>query len=162
MQLEDEQFMRLALAEAETARQEGEVPVGAIVVLDGKVAGRGHNAVIRASDPTAHAEILALREAAAALGNYRLPGAALYSTIEPCAMCAGAIVHARIFRLVYGASDPKAGAVDTHMRICTSDFLNHQVIVTSGILENECRTMIQSFFRDKRRVEASAERCESG
>jgi len=142
--------MRLALGEAEAARQSGEVPVGAIVVLDGKVIGRGRNMVIGSSDPTAHAEIVALREAASALNNYRLTGAALYSTIEPCAMCAGAIVHARIGRLVYGALDPKAGAVETFFQICSSDFLNHRVIVEGGILEAECRAMIQSFFREKR------------
>jgi tRNA(adenine34) deaminase len=142
--------MRLALGEAEAARQSGEVPVGAIVVLDGKVIGRGRNMVIGSSDPTAHAEIVALRNAANALNNYRLTGAALYSTIEPCAMCAGAIVHARIGRLVYGALDPKAGAVETFFQICSTDFLNHRVIVEGGILEAECRAMIQSFFREKR------------
>src|SRR4029077_12518162 len=101
------------------------------------------NAMIRSSDPTAHAEIVALRGAALAVGNYRLTGATLYSTIEPCSMCAGALVHARIARLVYGAKDPKAGAVDTHFRICTSDFLNHQVSVEGGILEDECRRVLQ-------------------
>ena len=150
MQSTDDEFMRLALGEAEAARQSGEVPVGAIVVLDGKVIGRGRNMVIGSSDPTAHAEIVALREAASALNNYRLTGAALYSTIEPCAMCAGAIVHARIERLVYGAVDPKAGAVETFFQICSTDFLNHRVIVEGGILEAECRAMIQSFFREKR------------
>ena len=142
--------MRLALGEAEAARQSGEVPVGAIVVFDGKVIGRGRNTVIGSSDPTAHAEIVALREAASALNNYRLTGASLYSTIEPCAMCAGAIVHARIERLVYGAVDPKAGAVETFFQICSTDFLNHRVIVEGGILEAECRAMIQSFFCEKR------------
>jgi tRNA(adenine34) deaminase len=146
----DEEFMREALAEAEAAREGGEVPVGAIVVLDGEVIGRGRNMVIGSSDPTAHAEIVALREAASALNNYRLTGAALYSTIEPCAMCAGAIVHARIERLVYGAVDPKAGAVETFFQICSTDFLNHRLIVEGGILEAECRAMIQSFFREKR------------
>jgi tRNA(adenine34) deaminase len=146
----DDEFMRLALGEAEAARQSGEVPVGAIVVFDGKVIGRGRNMVIGSSDPTAHAEIVALREAAIALNNYRLTGAALYSTIEPCAMCAGAIVHARIERLVYGAVDPKAGAVETFFQICSTDFLNHRVIVEGGILEADCRAMIQSFFREKR------------
>lgn len=142
--------MRLALGEAEAARQSGEVPVGAIVVLDGKVIGRGRNMVIGSSDPTAHAEIVALRNAASALNNYRLTRSTLYSTIEPCAMCAGAIVHARIGRLVYGAVDPKAGAVETFFQICSTDFLNHRVIVEGGILEAECRAMIQSFFREKR------------
>ena len=142
--------MRLALGEAEAARQSGEVPVGAIVVFEGEVIGRGRNMVIGSSDPTAHAEIVALREAASALNNYRLTGAALYSTIEPCAMCAGAIVHARIERLVYGAVDPKAGAVETFFQICSTDFLNHRVIVEGGILEADCCAMIQSFFREKR------------
>jgi tRNA(Arg) A34 adenosine deaminase TadA len=146
----DEEFMRLALLEAEAARIQGEVPVGAIVVFNGEVIARGRNAVIGASDPTAHAEIVALREAAGAIKNYRLTGATLFSTIEPCAMCAGAIVHARIERLVFGASDPKAGAVETFFQICSTDFLNHRVIVKGGILEAESRAMIQSFFREKR------------
>jgi tRNA(adenine34) deaminase len=157
-----EEFMRQAIAQAEAAREDGEVPIGAIVVIDGEVKGRGRNAVIGSSDPTAHAEIVALREAARAVGNYRLTGATLYSTIEPCAMCAGAIVHARIERLVYGAKDEKAGAVDTHFGICATDFLNHRVMVESGILETECRQMIQSFFREKRIASSHAERCESG
>lgn len=146
----DEEFIRLALAEAEAARLQGEVPVGAVVVFNGAVIGRGRNAVIGSNDPTAHAEIVALRDAARAVNNYRLTGATLYSTIEPCAMCAGAIVHARIERLVFGASDPKAGAVETFFRICSTDFLNHRVIVEGGILEAESRAMIQSFFREKR------------
>ena len=146
----DEEFMRLALAEAEAARMAGEVPVGAIVVVNGAVVGHGRNAVIGSSDPTAHAEIVALREAARALNNYRITGATLYSTIEPCAMCAGAIVHARIERLVFGARDPKAGAVETFFQICSTEFLNHRVSVEGGILEGESRAMIQSFFREKR------------
>jgi tRNA(adenine34) deaminase len=150
MNSSDEEFMRLALVHAEAARSSGEVPVGAIVVLRGEVTGRGRNAVIGSSDPSAHAEIVALRDAASSLGNYRLPGATLYSTIEPCVMCAGAIVHARIERLVFGARDPKAGAVETFFQICSTDFLNHRVIVEGGILEAECRAMIQSFFREKR------------
>jgi tRNA(adenine34) deaminase len=153
MEANDEEFMREALAEAEAAREEGEVPVGAVVILDGTVIARGRNAVIRSSDPTAHAEIVALREAARAVGNYRLTGATVYSTIEPCAMCAGALVHARVARLVYGAKDPKAGAVETHFGICTTDFLNHQVSVEGGILEDECRRVLQSFFRDRRNVQ---------
>ena len=162
MQRDDEYFMRLAISEAEAAREDGEVPVGALVVFESDIKGRGRNAVIRLSDPTAHAEIIAIRDAARAVSNYRLTGATLYSTIEPCAMCAGAIVHARIERLVYGAADPKAGAVDTHFGVCATDFLNHQVRVEGGILEQECRAMIQSFFREKRKANTSAERCESG
>jgi tRNA(adenine34) deaminase len=146
----DEELMREALAEAEAARQADEVPVGAIVVLGGVAIGRGRNSVISSSDPTAHAEIVALRNAARAVGNYRLTDATMYSTIEPCAMCAGALVHARITRLVYGAKDPKAGAVETHFGICTAEFLNHQVSVEGGILEDECKRLLQSFFRDKR------------
>jgi tRNA(adenine34) deaminase len=148
----DEEFMREALAEAAAASDSGEVPIGAIVVLNGDIKGRGRNQVIRTSDPTAHAEIVALREAAQAIGNYRLTGAAMYSTIEPCAMCAGALIHARIGRLIYGAKDERAGAVDTHFGICTTDFLNHRVKVEGGILETECREMIQSFFRGKRKA----------
>ena len=142
--------MREAIAEAEGARDDGEVPVGAIVVLDGRVIARGRNAMIGSNDPTAHAEIVAMRNAATFLKNYRLVGATIYSTIEPCAMCAGALVHARIERLVYGAKDPKAGAVETHFGICNSDFLNHQLIVEGGILEAECRRVLQSFFRERR------------
>jgi tRNA(adenine34) deaminase len=146
----DEDFMREALTEAEAAGEDGEVPVGAIIVLGGNVIARGRNAMIGANDPTAHAEIVALRKAASAVGNYRLIGATMYSTIEPCAMCAGALVHARVERLVYGADDPKAGAVETHFGICNADFLNHQVSVEGGILEGECRRVLQSFFRDRR------------
>ena len=148
----DEHFMREALAEAERALLDGEVPVGAVVVLDGEIKGRGRNRVIRDSDPKAHAEVVAMRGAALALDNYRLTGATLYSTIEPCAMCAGAIVHARVGRVVYGAEDLKAGAVKTHFGICTTDFLNHRAAVEGGVLERECREMIQSFFREKRRT----------
>ncbi len=161
MQSADEDFMREALAEAETALLEGEVPVGAVITLEGRIIGRGHNRVIGRNDPTAHAEVMALRDAARQIGNYRLTDATLYSTIEPCAMCAGAIVHARIARLVYGAPDPKAGAVETHFGICTADFLNHRVGVKGRVLEDESRSMIQSFFRRKRKGDI-AERCESG
>ena len=148
----DEEFMRQALAEAEAASLAGEVPVGAVVVIDGEIKGRGHNVVLAGNDPTAHAEVVALRDAAKATRNYRLNGAVLYSTIEPCAMCAGAIVHSRIARLVYGTADPKAGAVETHFGICTSEFLNHKVEVEGGILESDCRAMIQSFFLDRRKA----------
>jgi tRNA(adenine34) deaminase len=150
MNFDDEEFMRIALAEAELARAEGEVPIGAIIVINGEIKGRGHNAVIQNSDPTAHAEIMALRDAAKTVSNYRLLKATLYSTIEPCAMCAGAIIHARVAKLVYGATDEKAGAVDSHFAICSTDFLNHRVTVEKGILEADCRQVIQSFFRRKR------------
>ncbi len=162
MEPADDEFMRESLSEAFAAREEGEVPVGAVVVLEGEIIGRGRNAVISTSDPTAHAEIVALRDAARRLGNYRIVGATLYSTIEPCAMCAGAILHARIARLVYGATDPKAGAVTTHFEICSTDFLNHRVMIKGGMLEDECREVIQSFFREKRKADTGAERCESG
>ena len=154
--------MRQALVEAEAAGSAGEVPVGAIVTLGDKVIGRGHNLVIESSDPSAHAEIVALRDAARTIDNYRLTGAVLFSTIEPCAMCAGALVHARIARLVYGAKDPKAGAVESHFGICTAEFLNHRVSVEGGILEDECRRVLQSFFRERRSAQQHAERCESG
>ena len=158
---DDQRFMEEAFAEARLAFESGEVPVGAIVVVDGSITGRGHNSVIRNSDPTAHAEVLAIRAAAAQIGNYRLTGSTLYSTIEPCAMCAGTLIHARVARLVYGARDPRAGAVDTHFGICRAEVLNHQVSVTGGILESRCREMIQSFFREKRDF-GKPERCESG
>ena len=147
---DDEKFMEQALAEARRASQNGEVPVGAVLVIDGLVRGRGTNEMINSSDPTAHAEMMALREAGETMGNYRLTGSTLYSTIEPCAMCAGALIHARVERLVYGAADPRAGAVDTHFGICSTDFLNHRVRISRGILEGRCRQMIQSFFRERR------------
>jgi tRNA(adenine34) deaminase len=146
----DEKYMLEALAEAAAAEREGEVPVGAVVVIENGVKGRGHNMVISSSDPTAHAEVVALRDAARQMGNYRLTGSTLYSTIEPCAMCAGAIVHARVDRLVFGARDPRAGAVVTRFEICTAEFLNHRVSVEEGVLESECRSMLQSFFRNRR------------
>ncbi|MEW6127436.1 MAG: tRNA adenosine(34) deaminase TadA [Acidobacteriota bacterium] len=150
MTVSDEAYMKVALAEALQAAAEDEVPIGAIVVIDGEIKGRGHNRVIQNHDPSAHAEIEALRDAARATGNYRLVGATLFSTIEPCAMCAGAIVQARVNRLVYGAIDEKAGAVETHFNICTTDFLNHRVSLQGNVLEDECRQVIQSFFRQKR------------
>jgi len=148
----DTVWMRLALDEAEDALREGEVPVGAVVVLGEKVIGRGHNRVITDQDPTAHAEIVALRDAARFLQNYRLVGATVYVTLEPCVMCAGALIHARAERLVYGARDPRAGAVESVFQICTSSALNHQLEVRGGVLEQECREMIQSFFQKKREI----------
>lgn len=145
-----EQYMRLALEEARRAEQAGEVPVGAVVVLGDRVVGAGGNRTITDCDPTAHAEIVALRAAAQAVGNYRLAGATLYVTIEPCAMCAGAIVQARVARLVYGADDPKAGAVRTMFGIADHPQLNHRVDVTSGVLRDECAAMLQAFFAAKR------------
>jgi tRNA(adenine34) deaminase len=149
----DQEHMRHALVEAAAAEAAGEVPVGAVLVIAREVIGRGHNLVISTSDPTAHAEIIAIRAAARRIGNYRLTGSTMYTTIEPCAMCAGAIVHARIGRLVFGARDPRAGAVLSHFGVCTTEFLNHRLIVEEGVLESDCRSMIQSFFRNKREQE---------
>jgi tRNA(adenine34) deaminase len=146
----DEAMMREALGEAAAAAAGGEVPVGAIVVLNGQIVARGRNRSIADSDPTAHAEIVALREAGRAIGNYRLAGATVYATVEPCAMCAGALVWARVARLVYGADDAKAGAVRSIFEICTSDTLNHRLEIEAGVLEKECRELIQVFFRARR------------
>ena len=147
---DDEHWMGLALEEAARAAQVGEVPVGAVVVLDGRLLGSGHNAPIKDCDPTAHAEIVALRAAAREAGNYRLIGATLYATIEPCAMCCGAVLHARIARLVYGADDAKAGAVRSVHRLLDNERLNHQIAVTAGVRAVECGARLSDFFRAKR------------
>ena len=149
MSSDHEPFMRLALAQAALARAAGEVPVGAIVVLDGAVVGSGYNQPIGTSDPTAHAEVLALREAARAAGNYRLAGATLYVTVEPCLMCVGAIVHARVATVVYGATDPKGGAVRSLLDPNTLP-LNHRFEAVEGVLAEECRQVLQEFFRSRR------------
>ena len=146
----DEHFMRAALELADRAEQAGEVPVGAVVVVGGEILGRGANSPIALLDPTAHAEILALREAAHALGNYRLTGATLYVTVEPCAMCAGALVAARIQRLVFGARDLRYGAVRSKFRLADSGLLNHNVEVVEGVLAEECLARLQKFFRERR------------
>ena len=146
----DDYWMRRALDLAERARSEGEVPVGAVLVMDDDCIGEGWNRPISAHDPTAHAEIAALRAGAARLGNYRLPGATLYVTLEPCAMCAGAIILARIKRLVYAAADPKAGAAGSVFNILQSSQLNHRVELASGILEKEAAMLLQTFFRERR------------
>jgi tRNA(adenine34) deaminase len=146
----DLQFMQEALAEARSAAAAGEVPIGAVLVHDGNVLARSGNRTIRDCDPAAHAEIIVVREAAHVLGNYRLAGATLYVTIEPCAMCAGAIIQARIPRLVYGAEDPKGGAVRSCFEILTNPKLNHQVEVTSGVLAEESAFLLQSFFAARR------------
>jgi tRNA(adenine34) deaminase len=152
-QNQDEDYMGLALNEARRAAAMDEVPVGAVVVdKDGAVIGRGYNHPISADDPTAHAEIVALREAARVIGNYRLVGATLYCTIEPCTMCAGAIVQSRVARLVFGAPDPKAGAAGSLYNIVTDPRLNHSVEVVRGVLDDECSSLIQSFFASKRRT----------
>jgi tRNA(adenine34) deaminase len=142
--------MQSALAEARKAAEAGEVPIGAIVVHEGVVIGRGQNRVLRDNDPTAHAEIVALREAAAALGNYRLNGCTLYVTLEPCAMCAGAMIHARLDRLVYAAVDPKAGAVGSVLSVLNHPRLNHQMQVEQGILAEESGEVLRGFFRERR------------
>ncbi len=142
--------MRLALAEAQKALGAGEVPVGAVVVRDGKVVASAHNGPVGLSDPSAHAEILALRRAAAAEGNYRLVGTTLYVTIEPCLMCAGALVHARVSRLVFGAADPKGGAVVSLFRVLEDGRHNHRVDVSGGVLAAECGEILSRFFREKR------------
>lgn len=146
----DELWMEEALREAQRALALGEVPVGAVVVRAGRVIGRGCNRPISANDPTAHAEILALREAAQAVDNYRLIDCDLYVTVEPCSMCAGAITHARIRRLIYGAEDAKAGAVHSVLQVLNHPKLNHQVEVTSGVLAARCMDLLQDFFRERR------------
>jgi tRNA(adenine34) deaminase len=143
-------FMREALAQADAAGAAGEVPVGAVVVVDGQVIGRGANRPIRSHDPTAHAEVVAIREAAVATGNYRLTGATLYVTIEPCLMCVGAIVHARIGTLVYGAPEPKAGAIESAGHAHEFPGLNHRLVVISGVLMVECADRVQRFFQARR------------
>jgi tRNA(adenine34) deaminase len=146
----DVEFMRAAIDQAALGRERGEVPVGAIVVLDGTIIGRGYNQPIGANDPTAHAEIVAIRDAAARVGNYRLTGASLYATVEPCQMCVGAMVHARIARLVYGAPEPKAGAIESAVKALEHPSLNHRVEATGGVLLEACRDLMQSFFRERR------------
>jgi tRNA(adenine34) deaminase len=142
--------MRRALREAEKAQCEGEVPVGAVVVQDGKVIARGHNRPLHLADPSAHAEILALRRAAKKLANYRLKGCDLYVTIEPCAMCAGAIVQARLRRVIYGTPDAKAGACGSALAVLNHPKLNHRVEVVSGVRAEECATILREFFRNRR------------
>jgi tRNA(adenine34) deaminase len=151
--MDDAAYMRLALAEAVRARELGEVPVGAVVVLDGEVVGAGCNQPITAVDPTAHAEIKALREAARRIGNYRLMGSVLYVTIEPCLMCVGAMIHARVARVVFGAAEPRAGALVSAARAHETLGLNHRLSVHGGVLEDDCRSLMQTFFRQRRTEE---------
>lgn len=152
----DLDYLRAAMAEAQAAETAGEVPVGAVVVHQGMIIGRGQNRVLRDSDPTAHAEVVALREAGRHLANYRIEHCTLYVTLEPCAMCAGAILHARIRRLVYAAPDPKAGACGTVLAVMNHPQLNHRVEVHSGVLAGECGTLLTSFFRQRRKEKAAA------
>ncbi len=154
MSYSDELWMEEALREAQRALALGEVPVGAVVVHNGRVVGRGCNRPITAHDPTAHAEILALREAGQTIGNYRLLDCDLYVTIEPCTMCSGAITHARVRRLIYGAEDAKAGAVHSMLQVLNHPKLNHQVEVHSGVLAARCMDLLQAFFRGKREERA--------
>jgi tRNA(adenine34) deaminase len=148
---EDEKFMRAALNEAIHAMNEEEVPVGAVVVHKGRILTRAHNRSIHVNDPTAHAEILALRRAARKLGNYRLAGCSLYVTIEPCAMCAGAIVQARLDRVVFGAEDPKAGAGGSVLSVLDHPKLNHRAAIRRGVLKDECVAVLREFFQSRRR-----------
>ncbi|WP_456085666.1 tRNA adenosine(34) deaminase TadA [Microbulbifer elongatus] len=146
----DYMFMQQALGLAAKAAELGEVPVGAVVVLDGQVIGEGFNQPISASDPSAHAEVMALRAAARHQQNYRLPGATLYVTIEPCTMCFGTLVHARIARLVYGAAEPRAGVVASQLQLPEQTFFNHRVLVEGGVLQDEAATLVREFFQKRR------------
>jgi tRNA(adenine34) deaminase len=149
--MDDTYFMKEALAEARKAREKDEPPVGAVIVKDGEIIARGHNLREKLQDPTAHAEMLAVREAAARLGRWRLSDCEMYVTLEPCAMCAGAVVLARLGRLVYGACDPKAGAVVSLMNLVSDERLNHQVEVKGGILAEECGALLRDFFSSRRK-----------
>ena len=146
----DQDFMREALALAAQGAALGEVPVGAVLVQDGEVIGRGFNCPISGSDPSAHAEMMAIRDAATAVSNYRLPGSTLYVTLEPCSMCAGLIVHSRVSRVVYGALEPKAGIVQSQGQFFTQGFLNHRVLFEGGVLADECGAILSDFFKARR------------
>ncbi|MFD3299928.1 tRNA adenosine(34) deaminase TadA [Aquipseudomonas alcaligenes] len=147
---QDERFMREAMELARQGAERGEVPVGAVLVQDGEVIGRGFNCPISTSDPSAHAEMVAIRAAAAAVQNYRLPGSTLYVTLEPCSMCAGLIVHSRIARVVYGTTEPKAGVAVSRGQFFSQDFLNHRVLIEGGVLAQECSEMLSAFFKARR------------
>ncbi len=150
LQTQDEAFMRVALEQAALALAAGEVPIGAVAAVDGRIVARAYNQPIGATDPTAHAEILVLREAAAAIGNYRLTGVTVYVTVEPCLMCVGALVHARVKEVVYGAAEPKTGALVSAVRALEGPGLNHRFAVTGGVLEDDGRALLQQFFRARR------------
>ena len=152
--MDDVHFMGRALALARDAEYNGEVPVGAVVVIDETIVGEGFNSSISTSDPTAHAECVALRNACKRMGNYRLVGATLYVTLEPCLMCVGALIHARVMRLVFGASEPKSGAVVSNLNALELPHLNHRIEVTGGVMELECGEVLQKFFENRRRVTA--------
>jgi tRNA(adenine34) deaminase len=153
----DEQYMRVAIEQARDAGRYGEVPVGAVIVLGGSIIGEGYNQPIGTHDASAHAEIIALRDAGKRVQNYRLTGATLYVTIEPCQMCVGAMIHARIARVVYGSRELKAGAIESAMRAHEHPSLNHRMLATGGVLEGECREIIQEFFKDRREAERKSE-----
>ena len=159
---QDQQFMRAALDQARLAWAAGEVPVGAVVVLDGEIVGRGYNCPISSADPTAHAEVQALRDAGQRLGNYRLPGCALYVTLEPCLMCTGAIFHARIGRIVYGARDPKTGVAGSVIDLYAETRLNHHARIERGVLETECSALLSAFFAERRRLGKMADHANQG
>jgi tRNA(adenine34) deaminase len=148
--MQDESFMQAGLDEARLAAAAGEVPIGAVVVVRGEIIARGQNRVLRDVDPTAHAEIVAMRAAAHVLGNYRLLDCELYVTLEPCAMCSGAMVHSRLARLIFGAADPKAGAVGSALEVLNHPRLNHKMAVTAGVLSEECGAILKEFFRARR------------
>jgi tRNA(adenine34) deaminase len=150
---DDAAWMELALAQARAAAEAGEVPVGAVLVKDGEIVGSGQNRNLRDHDPAAHAEIVALRQAGARLGNHRLGGCVMFATIEPCAMCAGAMVHARLARLVYGANDPKSGAAGSALDVLNHPRLNHRMEITSGVLADSCSEILQQFFKQKRELD---------
>jgi tRNA(adenine34) deaminase len=152
-----EQWMRYALNRAIQAGERGEVPVGAVIVIDGELVSEGSNEPIATNDPTAHAEIVAMRRAAELIRNYRLVGATLYVTIEPCQMCVGAMIHARVARLVYGAPEPKAGAIESAMRAHEHPALNHRLEVQGGVLEADCREVMQRFFADRREAQRAGQ-----
>lgn len=149
--MNDEDWMQYALSLAKKAEQQDEVPVGAILVMDDECIAEGWNKPISSNDPTAHAEIMALRAASEQLQNYRLPGTTLYVTLEPCVMCAGALIHARVVRVVYGATDPKAGAAGSVFELLGTDKLNHKIEITRGVMKDECTLLLTSFFQRRRR-----------
>jgi tRNA(adenine34) deaminase len=147
---EDEKWMQIAIREANLAKNKGEVPVGAIIIQNNRIIAKAHNSPISKNDPTAHAEVLAIRNASKKLQNYRLPGTTLYVTLEPCAMCLGAVIHARINRIVFGTSDPKSGVCGSTANLTSEAFFNHKIIVNGGILEQDCKKILQSFFKLRR------------
>ena len=147
---EDEKWMQIAIREANLAKNKGEVPVGAIIIQNNRIIAKAHNSPISKNDPTAHAEVLAIRNASKKLQNYRLPGTTLYVTLEPCAMCLGAVIHARINRIVFGTSDPKSGVCGSTANLTSETFFNHKIIVNGGILEQDCKQILQSFFKLRR------------